>query len=765
MCPSEANAPIGPGVEPVIVGGSPPKTDAIDKAAGAALYADDYREPGQFHVMALRSPHAHARILRIDTSKARRLPGVADIVTAADIPGQNRVGITVLDRPVLAEGKVRFVGEAVAAVAAETAWRAEQAAAAIEVEYEPLPGVFDPEEALREGAPILHEDRPQGNLLTEWRVSRGDVEAAFRSAAVMAEDVFQTQPIEHAYLEPESGLAFLDERGRVVLHTCCQSPYGFRSEIARVLGCEPDRIRVLQTATGGGFGGKLEISLQAILAFLALRLKRQVQWTFSMEESYLSTSKRHPLKMRCKMGADGQGRLVALEMDVLGNCGPYGGSSVAVVARTAVHATGPYFIPNVRTRSRSVYTNNPIQGGQMRGFGIPQCAFALEQQMDVLADRLGIDPLEFRRRNVLEVGMDTATGQRLEASVGMGASLDALRPAYQRMLARASAESTKGRRLGVGMGGMWYGIGKTGMPNASAIRVEIESDGRVLLYSDCADIGQGSDMVLRMICAETLGVPLDSVRLHVPDTDTTPNSGSTCASRQTYITGQAVHRASQDALDKLLRKAADHLEVPVDLVRWEADRVLVSTHPERCLSLQALNAGGKTVIAGEGEYNPETTPLDQRTGSGNPYRTYAFGAQVALVEVDTHLGQVQVVEMCAAHDVGKPIHRINTEGQIDGGVAMGVGQALMEEYVHLRTPSLTEYLLPTSVDVPEVTSLLVEDPEPTGPFGAKGVGEPAMIPTLAAIANAVYRATGVRVRNLPISPLLIAAAVKGQDGR
>ncbi|MBI2880800.1 MAG: molybdopterin-dependent oxidoreductase, partial [Candidatus Tectomicrobia bacterium] len=447
---------------------------------------------------------------------------------------------------------------------------------------------------------------------------------------------------------------------------------------------------------------------------------------------------------------------------------------LAVISRTAVHATGPYFIPNVRARSRSAYTNTPIQGGQMRGFGVPQCAFALEQQMDVLADRLGIDPLEFRRRNALEVGMETATGQRLKASVGMRASLEALRPAYERMRERAAAGSREGRRLGVGLGGMWYGIGKTGMPNASTVRVEIESDGGVVLYSDCADIGQGSDMVLRMICAETLGAPLEAIRLHVPDTDATPPSGMTCASRQTYITGEAAHRASRSALDSLLREAAERLEVPAELLRWEGDRVFISTHPERSVALGDLpptetsggrNGAGRAVIAAEGVYNPETTALDQKTGTGNPYQTYAFGAQAALVEVDARLGQIRVLEMCAAHDVGMPIHRINTEGQIEGGVAMGVGQALMEEYVHLRTPSLTEYLLPTSIDAPEVASLLVEDPEPTGPFGAKGVGEPAMIPTLAAIANAVYRAAGVRVRRLPADPLLIAAAAKDAEGR
>ncbi|MBI2880136.1 MAG: molybdopterin-dependent oxidoreductase, partial [Candidatus Tectomicrobia bacterium] len=461
-----------PDESPLLIGSSPPKTDAVAKAVGAALYADDHRRAGELYVKALRSPHAHARILRIDTSQAQGMPGVAGVITSADIPGQNRVGITVVDRPVLAEGKVRFIGEAVAAVAAETPWQAERAANAIEVDYEALPAVFDPEEALHEGAPILHEERPEGNLLTEWRVRRGDAAAAFRSAAAVAEDVFETQAIEHAYMEPESGLAFPDERGRAVLYTCCQSPYGFRAEIARVLGCGPERVRVIQTATGGGFGGKLEISNQAVLAVLALRLGRPVKWTYSMEESYLSTSKRHPMKMRCKLAADERGKLVALEMDILGNCGPYGGSSLAVISRTAVHATGPYFIPNVRARSRSAYTNTPIQGGQMRGFGVPQCAFALEQQMDVLADRLGIDPLEFRRRNALEVGMETATGQRLKASVGMRASLEALRPAYERMRERAAAGSREGRRLGVGLGGMWYGIGKTGMPNASTVRVE-----------------------------------------------------------------------------------------------------------------------------------------------------------------------------------------------------------------------------------------------------------------------------------------------------
>jgi CO/xanthine dehydrogenase Mo-binding subunit len=682
------------------------------------------------------------------------MPGVADVITAADIPGDNRTGITVIDRPVLAEDKVRFVGEAVAAVAASNAWEAEQAARAIQIEYEVLPAVFDPEEAIRPGAPILHEDRDEGNLVIEWRINRGKVDAAFRKAAAVAEDVYTTQPIEHAYMEPESGLAYLDEEGRVILYTTTQSPHAFRTEIARVLGCQPEQIRVIQTGVGGGFGGKLEISLQAALAVLALRLGRPVKWTFTMEESYVSTSKRHPMHIRCKAAADSEGRLTALEMDILGNAGPYGGSSLAVMSRTAVHSTGPYDIPNVKTRSRSVYTNLPILGGQMRGFGIPQCAFALEQQLDVLADKLGMDPWEFRRRNVLAAGDTTITGQSLDVSVGMGVALDALRPAYGRMKKRAEEESGRGRRLGVGIGSMWYGIGKTGMANNSEVRIEILSDGRAKIYSDCSDIGQGSDTVLAMICAETLQIPMERVELHPPDTDQCPASGGTSASRQTYVSGEAVRNAAMNARSELFRLAAERLEAPTESLDWEGDRVYVSNLPGRGISLADLNGEGEAVVSGDGICSPDTTPLNRETGAGNPYTTFAFGAQAILVEVDEGTGEIWVREACAAHDVGAAIHHINTKGQIEGGIVMGLGQALMENYIPQETPSLTEYLLPTSLDAPQIHAILVEDPEPTGPFGAKGVGEPAMIPTLAAIANGICQATGIRPKKLPIDPVL-----------
>jgi CO/xanthine dehydrogenase Mo-binding subunit len=726
-----------------------PRIGAAERLGGRAAYAADLSLDGALVLRAFRSAKSHARILHVDIKKALRLEGVEAVFTEKDIPGTNLVGIIVKDQPLLATEKVRFVGEPIAVVAARNETQAQKALDLIEVKYEELPAVFDPDEALFEWAPRVHE---KGNLLLRRTVRRGDVDAGFDRSHVVVESPYATPHLEHAYLESDAGAGYVDEDGTFVIYASTQNPHYDQKDVAGLLGLQKDHVRIVQSATGGGFGSKLDLTVQGFIGVALYHLRRPVKMVYSREEAFLATAKRHPLKIRMKTGVDDQGRLVAMQARIVCDTGAYCSYGLAVAARAAVHATGPYEVENVHVESLCVYTNNPVSGA-MRGFGVPQMAFAHESQMDLLARRLSMDPFEIRRGNAFKSGSITATGQQLNHSVGISDTLKAIEPHYvQAKKGWKNGAPGRYEKRGVGLAAMWYGIGNTGVQNPSSARIEMDLEGRVTLYTGAADIGQGSSTVLAQIAAEVLGIEPEDIRMLVADTRFTSNAGATSASRQTYISGNAVKDASEKLTEVLLTEAVDVLKSPKSFLLLESGQVVDGRDHSRKVPFAKLARRilAKGIPLGwQGFFDPKTTPLDPETGQGIPYATYAFACQMALVKVDVLTGEVRAEKIVAAHDVGRAIHPQAVKGQIYGGVAMGLGFALMEEFHPGKTRSMKDYHIPTCADMPEVVPIIVEDPEPTGPFGAKGVGEPALIPTAPAVLNAIADALGERIYRLP----------------
>jgi CO/xanthine dehydrogenase Mo-binding subunit/aerobic-type carbon monoxide dehydrogenase small subunit (CoxS/CutS family) len=746
------------------VGSRAAKPDGLAKITGAERYgADDY-PAGSLCLRVIRAPHARARFRFGDLAPLWQAhPGLVDVITAADVP-ENSFGIfpDYKDQPVLAAGEVRFRGEAVAALVGDAATVARIAPEELPIRWEPLVPRATMEEALADVAEPIHGARSD-NVLVRGRVVKGEVDAAFAQAEFVAEGEFETAYVEHAYIELEAGWA---ERigDRIRVFACTQTPYMDRDEIARVLGIDPSRVHVVPSAVGGGFGGKLDVSVQPLLAVAAWKLGRPVRVVYTRPESMASTTKRHPARMRARFACDRAGQLVAADFAGDFNTGAYASWGSTVANRVPIHATGPYAVPHVRALTRAVYTNGPIAGA-FRGFGVPQSTIVHEALLDELAERVGIDRLEFRHRNALRTGQPTATGQILKASCGLAQCLEALRPAWRNAIAasdafngeRRSLGPVRGVRRGAGIACMWYGIGNTVIANPSSMRVSLRKDGRFLLYNGAVDIGQGSNTVLLQIVADALGVPMEQVDYVMGDTDLTEDAGKTSASRQTFVSGNAAHLAGQELRRRLLRRleAADDAALGVEngeLVAMDAGR-------RSAIPLSYLPADGRGDIdVGHGYFNPPTVPLDA-DGQGAPYATYAFAAQMAEVTVDLELGTTRLLKITAAHDVGRAINPTQVEGQIHGGIAQGIGLALMEEYHSGRTENLHDYLIPTFGDVPEIDVLLIEDREPLGPHGAKGVGEPALIPTAPAIFGAIRHATGVTVRRAPATPDRLRAAL------
>ncbi len=742
------------------VGQSMAHSGVLARVRGETRFGWDQARPDDLHLACVRAGEAPARIKNIDPAPALALPGVVRVFTAADVPGEHDLGIIAVsrDQEFLARETVRQKGQAVALVAARTREQALAGARAVRVELEGMPGVFDPAEALEKGAPLVHPDHPDGNLLRENKIVRGHADEALAGSAVVVEAIYTTSPLEHAALEVEGGRAWWED-GQLVVKACTQNPHYDQADLARFLGAPLDKIRVIQAETGGGFGGKLDLSVQPFLALAAWHLVRSVCMRFTREESFLATAKRHPMVMHYISGADDRGRLTALKARILGDTGAFASYGLAVAMRAAVHATGPYAIEHVDVSCRVAYTNNGFYGA-MRGFGCPQVALAHEGQMDALAAKLGMDPLELRKQNALRAGMKTATGQKLNAGVGLKACLERIEPIYRAWLDESPDEHGLS---GVGLGAMFYGIGNTGVSNPSTAQIAWGADGKVTLYTGVADIGQGSDTVLRQIAAARLGLDAADIELCRGDTARTSNAGATSASRQTYISGNAVLAAADNLAMNLAEGAkemlgARHADVelrggllvssggqevePAEVVRWLADQ-------------------GRPV-RGEGAFDPNFSALDPETGQGRPYATYAYAAQCAKVAVDPASGMVRVKEVAAAHDVGRAVNPRAVRGQICGGVVMGVGMALMEEHQPGRAANLQQYHVPTAADAPAITPLIVEEPEPTGPFGAKGVGEPALIPTAPAVAAAVSQAVGRPLRRLPLSLERVMEALSGQ---
>jgi carbon-monoxide dehydrogenase large subunit len=763
------------------IGQSPVRLDAREKVTGRTLYAVDLKMAGMLYAKVLRSPHPHARILHIDATKARSLPGVVAVVTGKDFPGS--LGATVQDQSFLAGDKVRFVGDAVAAVAAVDLDTAEEALSLIHVEYELLPALFDPVEAMKSREVLIHENLsqyavapgifpvPGTNICNHFKVRKGDPERGFKESDLVLEDTYRSHMVQHAHLETHAAIAQVDSSGKILIWSNTQTPYFNRKALAKSLNLPLNQVRVMVTTLGGGFGGKSYLKAEPICVALALKSKgRPVKLVFTREEEFGVAPVRHPTIIRCKTGMKKDGTWLAQETELIFDTGAYADIGPRVCRNAGFSAAGPYQVPNVRIDSYCVYTNHPI-GGAFRGFGIPQVSWAIESHLDVMAEKLGLDPVEVRLKNAVEEGSLSATGQVLH-SVGLK---ETLRQAAEKIGWRKASGPYRGK-------GIACMHKSTVTPSSSAAFVKLNEDASVTLLCSAVEMGQGSSTILAQIASEELGIPVEKISMVRPDTDVTPYDMASVSSRSTFFVGNAVRRAAADAREQLLQIAAEILEAdPQDLV-IEAGKVMVRGVPEKAIPIaelplgEAFYAGAKgrgrgRPVLGRGSFTVEdATPLDRETGQGkNPSAFWMYATQAAEVEVDPRSGRVKVLRISSAHDVGKSIHPVAIQGQIQGALVMGVGTALWEEMElekgRVKNPSFAEYKLPSALDAPEMIPIIVEELHAQGPYGAKGLGEPALAPTAAAIANAIYAAVGVRVKDLPITPEKILEGLRKKENR
>ncbi len=736
------------------------RLDGQKKVDGREIFGADEMPAGALSLRVVRCPHHRARFQFGDLDQfVSQNPGVVLVLTAKDVPGTDYYGVIprFADQPVFANTEARYRGEAIAAIVGDADVIERLDPTSFPVRWEELPPLKTIDEALAENAPRIHQHREQ-NVLVRGRVVRGDADNALAEAEFVVEDEYETGFVEHAYIEPEAGFA-RRVGDTVEIQACTQSPYMDRDDIAKILGISPEKVRIIPTAVGGGFGSKLDLSVQPFIALAAWKLERPVRMIYSRTESIVSTTKRHPARMKLRAGANKQGKLIALDFAADFNTGAYSSWGPTVAGRVPVHASGPYYIPHYRALTRAVHTNI-VPAGAFRGFGVPQAAIAQEQLYDDLADKVGIDRLEFRILNALEDHTPTVTGQVLGEGVGIRACFEALRPKWKE--AREQAAEFNARQIGplrrgVGVAGMWYGCGNTSLPNPSTVRIGLKRDGRIALHQGAVDIGQGSNTIVTQICADAVGAPILHFDLVSADTAITPDCGKTSASRQTFVTGKAAHMAGTKLREEILKLAGASKSGSIE---FDDNAIKISDDgktTEIDLTEMPLDIYGY-VITCEATFDPPITKLDEN-GQGIPYAVFGFGAHLAEVEVDTELGTVRALKITAAHDVGRAINPTLIEGQIEGGVAQGLGMALMEEFFPGKGENLHDYLIPSAGDIPPVESILIEDPSSIGPFGAKGIGEQAVIPTAPAILNAIHDATGVRIHKVPATPDRVRSAI------
>ena len=745
------------------VGKSHPRADAEAKVSGTAKYSDDLSFAGMLHARVKRAMVPSARVRRIDVERARGLEGVRAVLTAADIPGETNHGLVIFDWPTLVGvgGQVRTVGDAIAIVAADTREIATAALALIEVEYELLGVVSDPVQARQPGAALVHAS---GNQLKHIKVRKGDVEVGFQDADVILEHTYHTPMHDHAFIEPECAIAVpRADDGRMEIYVGSQIPYSDRSQVARVLGWPDERVHVIGMLVGGGFGGKEDIAGQIHAALLAQRTGRAVKLLFDRQESLLVHPKRHATQIRVKIGAKNDGRLVAVESELYGDTGAYASLGEKVMTRATTHSSGPYEAPHVRADCYAMYTNNP-PAGAFRGFGVLQSAFAVESTMDMLAERLGIDPVALRKLNALRVGSVTNTGQTLRASVGLLECIEKVDTEMRRLAGANPFESRVQpgsphlvRAWGFAVAYKNTGLGG-GAPDNAGAEVELYPNGSFQVRSASAELGQGLPTVLRLIAAEELNQHPEAVNVLLSDTDLTLDGGPTTASRQTYVTGNAVRYAAAALGQMITSHLSEHFDVPPEQVRFIEGLAQVG---EKTIPLarvaEMMIADGRKPVAAYTYWAPATRPLGQ---GGDMHVAFSFAAQAAEVEVNTLTGAVRVVHILTANDVGYAINPLGLQGQIEGGVVMGIGHALTEGFFvdqgKVVTDRLARYRIPSIMLTPEITSFVVEHASEEGPYGAKGVGEIVIIPTVPAITNAIYHAVGVRVDSLPVDQEKIA---------
>ncbi|MFQ5913734.1 MAG: xanthine dehydrogenase family protein molybdopterin-binding subunit [Nitrospinota bacterium] len=757
--------------ETTVVGKSLPQIDSVAKVTGSAKYTADLSLPRMLHGKILRSPLPHARILNVDLERAQRLAGVKAAVCGRDTLGV-KYGILstrphTLDEEALAVEKVRYVGDEVAAVAAVDEETALEAVELIRVDYEELPTVFDPFEAMKKGAPKIHDVDKNVGMEVNWVA--GDVEAGFAEADHVREDVFRTHAHAHATLETHAALASYEPSGTLTFWSTTQSPYAMTKNLARTLGIREGDIRVIKPHLGGGFGGKHQmLSLDFSAAFLSMRTGRPVKIVYERDEEFYATRQRHPMTITLKAGVKRDGALVAKECVNVADSGAYNGHGVLIIGRAGAQLSLVYRVPNFRYKGYLVYTNNTV-GGAFRGFGNLQARFADESQMDLLAADLGLDPVDIRLRNARRPD-EVTPHQWKVTSCGLSECI--------RKAAEGISWSEKRGKLpfgrGVGLATGAYYSGSRYVHDTSGAFVRFMEDGSVGLIMGAPDIGQGSDTALAQIAAEELGVHLEDIRVTSADSGLSPVDEGAFASRVTFVAGNAVKLAAADAKQQLLEKTAGLLEVHPDDIRVRDGKVYISGQPDPALTVAeavtaVMKADGGGNILGRGSYAPDVGKLHPETGAGNISGAYSFGAQSAEVEVNPRTGRVKVLRVTAAIDCGRAINPMAVEGQMEGSIIMGLGWALSEEFVREEGRTLNvsflDYHLPRVENMPAVDVSIVETMDPTGPFGAKGMSEGSMLPTAPAIVSAVEDAIGVRITDLPITPEKILRALHGRRPR
>lgn len=739
-----------------IIGRQQIRPDSLAKVTGAAIYSADIQFPEMLHARVKRAGVPHAFLTDLDVSKARQLEGVATVLTAEDIPGENNHGLVVYDWPVMVGigERVRYVGDAVAIVAAETREIATQALELIEATYDLQPVIKDPVQAHRPESASLH---PRGNLLKHIKVRKGDMSAGFAEADVLLEHTFHTPTTDHAFMEPECSVARLTPDGRMEIYVGSQIPYADRQQVARALGWPDERVRVIGQLVGGGFGGKEDITGQIHAALLSNATGRPVKLLFDRHESLIVHPKRHATQIRVKIGAKNDGRLTAVETELYGDTGAYASLGDKVMTRATTHSSGPYVVPNARADCYAMYTNNP-PAGAFRGFGVTQSAFAIESMMDMLAEKLQMDPLALRLKNALRVGSVTNTGQVLGESVGLVECIEKVSEQLTRLAGENPFEGRipdgaphLRRAWGIAVAYKNTGLGG-GAPDKSGAEVELYPDGCLEVRTSAAELGQGLVTVLQMIVAEEFSAPLANVRVLVMDTDLTPDGGPTTASRQTYVTGNAALHAARSLRQAIISTLAERFDQPPEKVRFVEGLAQVNGHAVPLGEVvEMMRAEGREPRALYEYWAPATQPLGE---GGDMHFAFSFAAQAAEVEVDIRTGEVRVLRIIAANDVGKAINPLGLQGQVEGGVMMGLGNTLTEQFIvedgYVVTDRLARYRMPSIVHTPEILSMIVEHSTQGGPYGAKGVGEIVSIPTTPAITNAIYNAVGVRIDRLPV---------------
>jgi len=754
-----------------VIGAPVERVDGVEMVTGRAIYGVDVKLPGILTGKILRSPIPHGKILHIEVEKAKRVPGVKAVLTGNDVT-QRKFGLSVRDEEILAIRKVRYIGDAVAAVAAVNEEAADEALALIDVQYEELPAVFDVEDAMRDGAPLVHEDMtsyscrdvylsswnpvPGTNIIHRAVHERGDVEAGFKRSDYVFDDTFRASQIHHCYMEPHAAVA-VGQAGSVTVWSCSQEVFLLRTILAETFDIPESKLRVICTKVGGGFGGKIDPRLEPGAVALALKTGKPVKIVMTRDEEFTAGAGSTPAIARVRTGVKKDGTLVARDVELIWDTGAYR-EGLAPSNRAMKDGIGPYRIPDIRVRSSLVYTNK-MRGTQLRGLGVPEAYWGIESQMDMIAERLGLGAFELRIKNVWDEGDINSIGDVIE-NIGL-----------KECLRRAGDAIGWGKPKAENIGRGIVAIAKspTTQSSISGAHVQFNEDGTAQVLVGASEIGQGMEVVMSQIAAEELGLPMEAIGIKSADTAVTPYDRGTFSSRVTFYAGMAVKKAAEDAKKQLLDLASKMTEIPVDDLAIENQRIFSQTKPDLSLSFKEVVAKahmsekpilGRGWYGGKGDY----PKLPHKAQGKEAVPGWKYAAQAVEVEVDKETGMVKVRKIVSAHDTGKTLNPLSVKGQITGGAIMGLGFALHEgiqfDSGKVTNPSFMDYKIPSSQQIPALETILVEVPLPEGPFGAKGIGELSVVGIAPAIGNAIYDAIKVRIKELPLNPSRVLAAIE-----